>query len=227
MSFNKAGWYYQLESGRFLSADTIVPEPLRSVGWNGYGYSYNNPIRYSDPGGKNPLCFALALADGPAPFGDAACVVLLAYILYVGVTLAQNTDIPSNLSPPVEPLPPSELGPCPDQAHIPGPTLGEIDVIFRPIIAYEFSPKVCQAIFTQSVPAFATSYVPCGVYTKSISAVILRCVNFLSISNGYHPFSFLFWSLARVLNMSHHFFYSYKHPPSLFSNQLQEVSYNA
>jgi RHS repeat-associated protein len=43
--------YYDPAVGRFLSADTIIPDPLRSVGWNRYAYVENNPIRYTDPSG--------------------------------------------------------------------------------------------------------------------------------------------------------------------------------
>jgi hypothetical protein len=37
--------------GRFLSADTIVPEPDRPQGLNRYAYTYNNPVKYTDPTG--------------------------------------------------------------------------------------------------------------------------------------------------------------------------------
>jgi RHS repeat-associated protein len=43
--------YYDPAVGRFLSADSIVPDPLRSVGWNRYAYTGNNPLVYTDPSG--------------------------------------------------------------------------------------------------------------------------------------------------------------------------------
>ena len=43
--------YYMPEIGRFISADTIVPEPEVPQSYNRYGYSINNPIRYTDPTG--------------------------------------------------------------------------------------------------------------------------------------------------------------------------------
>jgi hypothetical protein len=43
--------YYNPAVGRFITADSIVPEPVGSQGWNKYGYVGNNPIRYIDPSG--------------------------------------------------------------------------------------------------------------------------------------------------------------------------------
>ncbi|TMX33218.1 RHS repeat-associated core domain-containing protein [Vibrio sp. Hep-1b-8] len=37
--------------GRFLSADTFVPEPSFSQSYNRYAYVYNNPLKYTDPTG--------------------------------------------------------------------------------------------------------------------------------------------------------------------------------
>ncbi len=43
--------YYLPEVGRFVSADTIVPEPGEPQSFNCYSYSFNNPINYTDPTG--------------------------------------------------------------------------------------------------------------------------------------------------------------------------------
>jgi hypothetical protein len=37
--------------GRFISSDTIVPEPGNSQSFNRYAYVYNNPLKYTDPSG--------------------------------------------------------------------------------------------------------------------------------------------------------------------------------
>jgi hypothetical protein len=37
--------------GRFVSADSIVPEPGNPQAWNRYSYAYGNPLRYTDPTG--------------------------------------------------------------------------------------------------------------------------------------------------------------------------------
>ena len=43
--------YYLPDVGRFVSADTIVPEATDPQGYNRYSYAYNNPVKYSDPTG--------------------------------------------------------------------------------------------------------------------------------------------------------------------------------
>jgi len=46
--------FYSPVLGRFISADTIVPNPANPQAWNRYSYSYNNPIKYADPSGHGP-----------------------------------------------------------------------------------------------------------------------------------------------------------------------------
>ena len=46
--------YYLPEVGRFISADTIVPEPGNPQSYNRYTYGFNNPVKYSDPSGHTP-----------------------------------------------------------------------------------------------------------------------------------------------------------------------------
>ena len=43
--------YYDPELGRFISADTIIPEPGSSQAYDRYAYVYNNPINNNDPSG--------------------------------------------------------------------------------------------------------------------------------------------------------------------------------
>ncbi len=42
---------------RFTSPDTIVPDVNSALGFNRYAYVYNNPLKYVDPDGHNPLFF--------------------------------------------------------------------------------------------------------------------------------------------------------------------------
>jgi RHS repeat-associated protein len=44
--------YYSPVVGRFLTADNLIPDPIRSQSWNQYNYVENNPIRYVDPSGR-------------------------------------------------------------------------------------------------------------------------------------------------------------------------------
>ena len=47
--------YYDAAMGRFIQADTIVPDPADPQALNRYSYVYNNPLRYIDPSGYDPL----------------------------------------------------------------------------------------------------------------------------------------------------------------------------
>ncbi|MDX6766087.1 MAG: toxin TcdB middle/N-terminal domain-containing protein [Candidatus Methylacidiphilales bacterium] len=47
--------YYDPELGRFISADTIVPDPQNPQTFNRYAYSLNNPLKYVDPSGHEPI----------------------------------------------------------------------------------------------------------------------------------------------------------------------------
>ena len=40
--------------GRFMSADTVVPDPGASQSWNRFAFVSNNPLRYIDPSGHAP-----------------------------------------------------------------------------------------------------------------------------------------------------------------------------
>ena len=44
--------YYHPVFGRFLSPDTLVPDPLNPQNLNRYSYAGNNPLRYLDPTGQ-------------------------------------------------------------------------------------------------------------------------------------------------------------------------------
>ncbi|MES4787540.1 MAG: hypothetical protein C4294_19070 [Nitrospiraceae bacterium] len=54
--------YYAPRIGRFTQADTLVPDPANPQSLNRYAYTLNNPLRYTDPTGHCPICFAAALA---------------------------------------------------------------------------------------------------------------------------------------------------------------------
>lgn len=57
----------------FTQPDNIVPNPYNPQDWNRYAYARNNPLKYTDPDGHNPILFALLLgaiilsACAPAP----------------------------------------------------------------------------------------------------------------------------------------------------------------
>jgi len=58
--------YYDSALGRFIQADTIVPNPAHPQDLNRYSYAANNPLRFSDPSGHwyyDPGCDCLVQTD--------------------------------------------------------------------------------------------------------------------------------------------------------------------
>jgi RHS repeat-associated protein len=55
--------YYDPTIGRFISADTMVPNPANPQSFNRYSYCLNNPLKYNDPTGHYG-------EDGPPPTTD-------------------------------------------------------------------------------------------------------------------------------------------------------------
>ncbi len=47
--------WYDAQLGHFAQADTIIPNPASATGYDRYAYSYNNPVRYVDPSGHDPV----------------------------------------------------------------------------------------------------------------------------------------------------------------------------
>jgi RHS repeat-associated protein len=45
--------YYDPTIGRFISADTIIPNPTDTQAFNRYSYCLNNPLKYIDPSGHD------------------------------------------------------------------------------------------------------------------------------------------------------------------------------
>lgn len=66
--------YYDPLLGRFVSADTVVPDPKNPQDWNRYTYAANNPLKYVDPDGHCQglagaawtICAQMAMAVAPA-----------------------------------------------------------------------------------------------------------------------------------------------------------------
>jgi RHS repeat-associated protein len=54
---NMNGRVYDPQLARFLSPDNYIQDPLNSQSYNRYSYCINNPFKYTDPDGNNPLAF--------------------------------------------------------------------------------------------------------------------------------------------------------------------------
>jgi len=68
--------YYDPTLGRFLSADTIVPNPRDPQDLNRYTYAGNNPFRYTDPTGHFKIKFNKFLKRALGDVGTAVVGVI-------------------------------------------------------------------------------------------------------------------------------------------------------
>ena len=73
--------YYSQTLGRFVSADTIVPEPGDPQAFNRYAFVFNNPLKYYDPSGHAsiPSCAGkpdCGIKDDPPQPPPDPCKVL-------------------------------------------------------------------------------------------------------------------------------------------------------
>ncbi len=84
--------YYDSVLGRFISADTIVPQAGNPQTLNRYSYTLNNPVRYNDPDGHCvPLCLV--------PIGGA----ILGGGVELAVQLAEGRRFnPTGEQPPID-----------------------------------------------------------------------------------------------------------------------------
>jgi RHS repeat-associated protein len=120
--------YYDPYLGRFISADSIVPNPLNPQLFNRYSYSGNNPVRFNDPDGHcGPLCPAIPLAASAGPPGWAVAAGLFAIGTVIAFQVAEDLDVsppPLRLDSPSEGLQETIPLEAPaDPYYIPGPTL--------------------------------------------------------------------------------------------------------
>jgi len=53
--------WYDPAIGRFIQADTLIPNVSFAQSWDRYAYTYNNPIKYNDPTGHCPWCIGAAI----------------------------------------------------------------------------------------------------------------------------------------------------------------------
>ena len=75
--YNYKGRIYDPQLGRFISPDSVVPEPGNLQAFNRYSYCVNNPVTYVDPSGHFGIIEAIIFA------------VVVAVGTYMGYTQAQ------------------------------------------------------------------------------------------------------------------------------------------
>jgi RHS repeat-associated protein len=66
--------FYDPALGRFVQADTIVPNPANPQDLNRYAYVRNNPLRYVDPSGYMALGYDPGWGFGGCSVNDLACL---------------------------------------------------------------------------------------------------------------------------------------------------------
>jgi RHS repeat-associated protein len=81
--------YYDPCLGRFISPDTIVPEPYNPQALNRYAYAFNNPISNLDPTGHAPVVAAVAaVVTVAAKTAVVALGVVLSNAKVIGAALS-------------------------------------------------------------------------------------------------------------------------------------------
>jgi RHS repeat-associated protein len=65
--------FYSPKLGRFLSADSIIPNAANPQDFNRYSYVRNNPLRYTDPSGHAQYEDPYTSSTGICKAGDTSC----------------------------------------------------------------------------------------------------------------------------------------------------------
>ncbi len=86
-----ARWYNPYLN-RFISADTIVPEPASPSDFNRYAYVRNNPLRYTDPDGRTLRSALDLIRQYQGDIRSIAEQYNLDPVLLAGVVFAENRN---------------------------------------------------------------------------------------------------------------------------------------
>jgi RHS repeat-associated protein len=104
--------YYDPEIGRFISPDTIVPDPYNPQCLNRYSYCLNNPLKYTDPSGHDYYSDMSNIYNDPG-FNKTWYETIVSNNL--PVTPSQpatvSNNLPNNTSQPLEPKEPEPSKP--------------------------------------------------------------------------------------------------------------------
>jgi RHS repeat-associated protein len=94
--------YYDASLARFISADTIVPDPANPQALNRYSYAYNNPISNTDPTGHGPVAAVVvgaivkaAVATGAYVEAHAATIAIIGAAISIAGYALQDPVIAS------------------------------------------------------------------------------------------------------------------------------------
>jgi RHS repeat-associated protein len=101
---NMRGRVYDARLAKFLSVDPVVADPFDGQAFNAYSYVLNNPTRYTDPSGAEPITIttvgaASATAGPAAPViagGIAAVTACVLYCEAIGTGIARGAEAVGN-----------------------------------------------------------------------------------------------------------------------------------
>ncbi|NOK69032.1 MAG: hypothetical protein GFH25_541200n212, partial [Chloroflexi bacterium AL-N10] len=71
----RARWYHP-STGTFTARDPFAGFDTLPYSLHPYQYAYSNPVLWTDPSGRNPVCLAGAAVPGPGWVAGAACAVV-------------------------------------------------------------------------------------------------------------------------------------------------------
>ncbi len=80
--------YYDAHLGRFISPDSVIPDPENPQAYNRYSYVYNNPVNNTDPSGHIPVVAAVVGVAIGAATGVLAGTMLTIAIIGAACTVA-------------------------------------------------------------------------------------------------------------------------------------------
>ncbi|NBI31144.1 RHS repeat-associated core domain-containing protein [Chengkuizengella marina] len=80
LQYLRARWY-DPSDGRFINEDTYEGDISNPLSLNLYAYTYNNPLRYTDPSGNCPICVIPAI---PSVIGAVAGAIEAAAVIATG-----------------------------------------------------------------------------------------------------------------------------------------------
>ncbi|NJN84686.1 MAG: RHS repeat-associated core domain-containing protein, partial [Caldilineaceae bacterium] len=115
LSYYGARWY-DPQLGRFVSADTIIPDPTYPQTFNRYAYVLNNPLKLIDPSGHIAESFDRMLEDPGAP--------AVSNVAATAARVRAARDSRSRPSPAPAPAPRVAMGPQPRPAVTGTPAWG-------------------------------------------------------------------------------------------------------
>jgi RHS repeat-associated protein len=99
LMFYNARWY-DPAVGRFIQADSIIPDPGNSQAWDRYAYANNNPLNMVDPTGHGGTADKNGLGKGTSTPTPSPTLTVAPATTYVPVTTPVPTLLPTQTPAP-------------------------------------------------------------------------------------------------------------------------------